>query len=96
MYDSHLKYSGTDPEFKKKPPNNRNGMIIGGPTDRAIDVEELAHEIRYPVHEKKIFETKANILQIILPADVETLATKVTKAIAMKNDIQVGRSPIIG
>lgn len=54
MYDSHLKYSGTDPEFKKKPPNNKNGMIIGGPTDRAIDVDELAHEIRYPVHGKKI------------------------------------------
>lgn len=46
MYESHLKYSGTDPEFRKKPPNSRNGMMIGGPTDRAIAVDELAHEIR--------------------------------------------------
>jgi len=47
-YDSHLRYTGTDPEFKKKPPNSRKGIMTGGPTDRAIDVEELAQDIRYP------------------------------------------------
>lgn len=45
-YDNHLKYSGTEPEFKKNPPKSKNGIIIGGPTDRAIDVDELAHEIK--------------------------------------------------
>lgn len=27
---------------------------MGGPTDRAIDVDELAHEIRYPVIDIRI------------------------------------------
>lgn len=35
--------------FKKKPPNNKNGMITGGPTDNAIEIFVLEHEIRYPV-----------------------------------------------
>jgi len=43
-----LRYTGTEPEFKKKPPKSRNGMITGGPTDSAIEVEELAQDIRYP------------------------------------------------
>lgn len=46
MYDNHSKYLGTEPEFKKNPPNSKNGIIIGGPTDSAIEVDELAHEIR--------------------------------------------------
>lgn len=47
-YESHLKNAGTEPAFKKKPPNNRNGIIIGGPIDRAIDTDELAHDMKYP------------------------------------------------
>lgn len=32
--------------FKKNPPNSKNGMITGGPTDRAIETFVLAHEIK--------------------------------------------------
>lgn len=31
--------------FRKKPPNNKNGIIIGGPIDKAIDSVEEAQEI---------------------------------------------------
>lgn len=58
MYDSHLKYSGTDPEFRKNPPKSKNGIIIGGPTDNAIDVDELAHEIRYPAKKVTAFSSE--------------------------------------
>ena len=36
----------TYPEFKKKPPNNMNGMMMGGPTDAAILTLLLAHDMR--------------------------------------------------
>jgi hypothetical protein len=47
-YDSHVKYGGTEAAFKKKPPKIRKGIIIGGAMDSAIEMEELAQEIKYP------------------------------------------------
>lgn len=44
--DNHLKQSGTDPELRKNPPKIRNGIMTGGPTDNAIDIEELAQDIK--------------------------------------------------
>lgn len=35
--------------FKKKPPNSKNGIIIGGPIDNAIEIFVLIQEIKYPV-----------------------------------------------
>lgn len=34
------------PTFKKKPPNNKNGTITGGPIDNATVTVGLTHDIK--------------------------------------------------
>lgn len=43
--------------LRKKPPNNINGIITGGPIDNAIETPELMQEIKYPVE----YKTKKNV-----------------------------------
>lgn len=58
---------------------------MGGPTDKAIDVDELAHDIKYPAQLQLLFlELFLQVTKLNRPAEVDTFATKVTNANANK------------
>lgn len=59
-YDHHVYipswqgYFSTYRTLRKYPPNNRKGIIIGGPIDKAMDKVDEAQDIIYPERNKNV------------------------------------------